>query len=296
MTTPSQEDWISPKTEIRETKKYGKGLFAVENIAPGEKVIVWGGNYVNKEEALKAKTVGGKLAIQWDDDVFSVEDRGVDRGYFINHSCDANTWMSDTYTLVAKRAIASGEEITSDYALWEDDGDYRSSWKCQCDSPMCRKQITGEDWKLPEVQKRYKNHFSPLLNKRIIQWDNTHHTHLTHTTMHNSLLYWTPRILALLFVGFLLLFSFDGFSGPLGWNMILGGLIHLIIPLVVLVATIFAWKKPLVGAIAFFGFALYYVWMVGLHRHWSWYVLIAGPAVITGVFFLIEWIKRKSLL
>lgn len=104
--------------------------------------------------------------MQWDNDLFSVEDRGDDQGYFINHSCDSNLWMQGTFTLIAKRDITPNEEITADYALWEAWG-YVSSWDCNCGSLLCRKKVTGKDWRLPEVQKRYLNHFSPLINKRI---------------------------------------------------------------------------------------------------------------------------------
>ena len=157
--------WITPKAEGGNSSVGGKGLFTKEIIKAGEKVIVWRGEYANRTGAEQARQ-RGKLVMQWDDDLFSVEDRGDDQGYFINHSCDSNLWMQDAFTLIAKRDIIPNEEITADYALWEA-GDYVSSWNCNCGSPLCRKKITGKDWRLPEVQKRYLNHFSPLINKRI---------------------------------------------------------------------------------------------------------------------------------
>lgn len=87
--------------------------------------------------------------------------------YYINHSCDPNIWLQDAATLVARRDIPAGEEITADYILWEADENYIAKWDCQCGSSLCRKKITGKDWRLPELQERYKGHFSPLLNKRI---------------------------------------------------------------------------------------------------------------------------------
>jgi len=166
MMTPLKKDWISPKIEIKETPNKGKGMFATKPIKAGEKVLVWGGEYTNTLGAKEAKA-SGKLVMQWDNDLYSVEDKGNDMGYFINHACDPNTWMNDSYTLVAKHDIQIGEEITADYALWEADSNYISKWECHCDSSVCRKRITGNDWKLPEVQERYKGHFSPLINKRI---------------------------------------------------------------------------------------------------------------------------------
>lgn len=158
--------WITPKVMIVPSDISGKGLFAIAVIKKNEKVVVWKGNYFNKKEADKVKREG-KLVMQWDEDLFSVEDRGDDIAYFINHSCDPNLWMQDAYILVARRDIKKGEEITADYALWEADQNYVSKWQCVCGSSLCRKRITGRDWCLPELQKRYKGHFSPLINKRI---------------------------------------------------------------------------------------------------------------------------------
>ncbi len=41
---------------------------------------------------------------------------GARRGS-LNHSCDSNLWMADEATVVARRDIAAGEELTLDYAL-----------------------------------------------------------------------------------------------------------------------------------------------------------------------------------
>lgn len=160
------EDWISPSTEIRQSQIGGKGLYAIKLIKKGNLVVVWGGTYVGAEEAKKAEE-DGKLVMQWDDNLFSVEDRGEGSGYFVNHSCEPNLYMQGVYALVAMRDIAKGEEITADYAIWEADEDYISIWECNCGSAKCRKKLTGKDWMLPELQERYKDHFSLLINKRI---------------------------------------------------------------------------------------------------------------------------------
>jgi hypothetical protein len=162
----TMDSWINPKVEIRASSIDGNGMFAVEPIREGETVLVWGGEYTDKANALRARAEG-KLILQWDDNLYSVEERGADRGYFINHSCDSNTWMNGVRTLIAKRDIAVGEEVTADYALWEVKETYVSKWECRCGTAVCRKRVTGNDWRLTEVQQRYWNHFSPLINKMI---------------------------------------------------------------------------------------------------------------------------------
>lgn len=161
-----KQDWKSSKVDIRESPVEGKGLFANTDIKKGEKIVVWGGNYTDAAGA-ELMRKNGKLVMQWDDDLYSYEDRAEDEGYFINHSCDPNLWMADAYTLITRRDVKTGEELTIDYAMFEADENYISKWECKCGSPLCRGRVTGEDWKNSDLQNSYKEHFSPLINKRI---------------------------------------------------------------------------------------------------------------------------------
>jgi SET domain-containing protein len=160
--------WLSPKVRIGPSKVHGKGMFSTEPICRGEAIAIWGGNFVARREAENARRPG-VLIQQIDDDVFEVfaeENKEADPTYFQNHSCDPNVWMKDEVTLVARRDIHEGEELTIDYALFE-----RSRGtiieKCNCGSAGCRQVVTGEDWKSPELQKRYKGHFAPMINRMI---------------------------------------------------------------------------------------------------------------------------------
>jgi SET domain-containing protein len=159
------------KVEIRTSSLHGKGMFAVSTISKGEIVAIWGGNYVSKEVAEQARKTNRELRVQQIDDevfeVFSKEEAGYDPTYFHNHSCDPNTWMDDEVTISAKRDIASGEELTIDYAMFEGKDEYVAIQKCECGSPRCRGKITGGDWRLANLQDAYRNHFSPMLNRRI---------------------------------------------------------------------------------------------------------------------------------
>jgi hypothetical protein len=107
--------------------------------------------------------------MQWDSDLYSIEDSGGDDGYFLNHSCDSNLWFRDAFTLVARRDVEEKEELTLDYALFEADPTAVAIAECRCGSPRCRHRVAGMDWQLPEVQQAYADHFSPLLNRRIAE-------------------------------------------------------------------------------------------------------------------------------
>lgn len=160
-----KEDWINPKIDLFQNSISGYGLFALERIKKDEAVIVYGNNYLTKEEIdLYSRS---HYIIQWDDDLFSAEIPQEEEGWFINHSCNPNTWMktSDPYTLVAMRTILPGEEINVDYAIWNDHS--LESFDCNCGNENCRKKITPHDWRIVSLQKKYKNHFCPFLLKKI---------------------------------------------------------------------------------------------------------------------------------
>ncbi len=164
-----KESWISPKVEVRDSHSHGLGLFAKEPIEKDEVVIIWGGNFTNETEARKAKKEG-KAIQQIDDnlwDVFDYETRNEDPSYNHNHSCDPNTWMIDEVTITARREIDQDEELTIDYAVFVIDENYVIPGECKCGSNVCRHRITGKDWQRKDLQERYKNNFSPYLNKKI---------------------------------------------------------------------------------------------------------------------------------
>ena len=107
-------------------------------------------------------------------------------------------------------------------------------------------------------------------------------------------LYWLPRILSLLFVAFLSMFALDVFGAYKGWELAIALFMHLIPSLVLLIATAIAWKYDLVGTVAFFGFAVWYVWWAGFDQPWSWYLLIALPVAIIGSMYLSHWFESRK--
>jgi hypothetical protein len=73
--------------------------------------------------------------------------------------------LSGQITLVAIRDIEPNEEVCFDYAM-SDSSDY-DEFECHCGTTSCRTKVTGLDWKLPELQRRYRGYFSPYLQRRI---------------------------------------------------------------------------------------------------------------------------------
>jgi SET domain-containing protein len=160
--------YLSPKTEVRESKIHGRGLFAVADIAQSEIVAVKGGHIVDRK-TLRGKITPrlGPVEIQIGDDLFiapiSDEEREGSMLY-LNHSCDPNLGVRGDITFVAMREIHAGEELTHDWAMTDDD-DY--SVECNCGAPDCRKNLTGKDWQRRDLQKRYAGYFSAYLARKI---------------------------------------------------------------------------------------------------------------------------------
>ena len=160
--------WIDPRVEIRPSPIAGLGMFARAPVAAGEVVVVWGGVVLTAADIEAGRYRPGTLSAiaedLWLGGPPGDEDFLAD---YTNHSCDPSLWMEDEATLSARRAIDAGEELTADYMLWEAKEEYVAPWRCACGSALCRRVITGRDWRLPGLRERYAGHFSPFLNERI---------------------------------------------------------------------------------------------------------------------------------
>jgi hypothetical protein len=65
------------------------------------------------------------------------------------------------------REIAAGEAITFDYAMSDTKAIF--AFDCWCGSAKCRKQISGDDWRLADLQERYSGWFAPHVARLIKQ-------------------------------------------------------------------------------------------------------------------------------
>jgi uncharacterized protein len=143
----------------------GHGSVAVDVIAAGEVVAAFGGRCVTRDELDLLPAAQQTRSIQVEDHLYLAGPTDPEPADFINHSCAPNCGMRGNTVLVALRDIEPGEAITYDYAM-SDGSDY-DEFECGCGSPRCRGKVTGNDWMLPELQLRYRGHFSPYLADRI---------------------------------------------------------------------------------------------------------------------------------
>ena len=116
--------------------------------------------------------------------------------------------------------------------------------------------------------------------------------------------YWMPRVLSILFICFLSLFSLDVFQpGMSPAEIALGLFMHNIPSIILIILLIVSWRREIIGALTYFaagfiyiGFVLFNVlnsglpWYIGI----TWSLTIALPAFVIGVLFLVNWKRRKE--
>jgi hypothetical protein len=108
----------------------GRGLVAVASIAKDEIVAIKGGHIVDTLVALEEAEYEPVVL-------------------FLNHSCEPNVGFAGNTVLVAMRDIDPGEELTTDYALFDH---YDGEMDCRCGTASCRRTINGRDWRCREPQ------------------------------------------------------------------------------------------------------------------------------------------------
>ncbi len=111
-----------------------------------------------------------------------------------------------------------------------------------------------------------------------------------------QLLFWTPRILCLLFAVFLSLFALDVFGEGYGAGETVQALLmHLVPTGVVLLVLAVTWRWEWVGGVLFPALGIWHLIESWGQEHWASHVLISGPLFIVGVLFLINWFYRGEI-
>ena len=164
--------WFSPKTEKRTSSIEGRGLFARHAISAGEVVAVKGGAIMDAAAFALVRNQVTLAEIQIEDDLYIAPRTAMEvetNILCLNHSCRPNVGVRGQITFVAMHDIPAGSELTVDYAMI--DGNPAEHMECSCGAPECRKVITGNDWRLPELRRRYAGYFSRYIQDRIVADD-----------------------------------------------------------------------------------------------------------------------------
>jgi hypothetical protein len=104
--------------------------------------------------------------------------------------------------------------------------------------------------------------------------------------------FWAPRVLAALVCVFLSLFALDAFAGSKSLAEALRDFLWHLVPVGVLAIFVaLAWRRPIVGAVAFLVAGTLYVWFAWAHP--SWILVISGPLWLVGLLFLLSPRARR---
>lgn len=160
--------YISPKARKGSASAIeGRGLVAVAPIATGELVAIKGGHIVTTAtlQSLPERLQNSEIQIADGFHLAALQEAEYEPvTLFINHSCEPNVGFAGNTVLVAMRDIGPGEELTTDYALFDD---HDEIMECRCRTPSCRGTIHGKDWQRPDLQRKYGSYFSSYLRRRI---------------------------------------------------------------------------------------------------------------------------------
>ncbi len=122
-------------------------------------------------------------------------------------------------------------------------------------------------------------------------------------------LYWTPRVLTILFIAFLSLFALDVFGeGYTFWETLVALFMHLIPHFLLIILLVIAWKWERVGGLLFIGLALVFLFWFGgwdmltgnatgfRAENWFGGLLVPGLVAAVGILFLVDQVYRKKHL
>ncbi|HEV3144359.1 MAG TPA: SET domain-containing protein [Gemmataceae bacterium] len=123
-----------PKLEIRRAGAKGRGVFALEPIGKGQRVLALEGRILRSEDL-----TDDMLALQVGPDLWLCS-LGSLLDDFVNHSCEPNTGFTTGETILyALRNIEAGEEVCWDYSTSISEAGW--SLDCCCGSPSCREVV-----------------------------------------------------------------------------------------------------------------------------------------------------------
>ena len=111
-----------------------------------------------------------------------------------------------------------------------------------------------------------------------------------------KLLYWAPRILCIVFTILISFFALDVFGESKSvWETILALLLHLIPTFILIAILVITWRREWIGGILFSLLGFTYIINMWGQFPLMTYIVVAGPLIITGILFLLNWKYRAEL-
>jgi len=109
-------------------------------------------------------------------------------------------------------------------------------------------------------------------------------------------LFWSPRILGILFALFISMFALDVFGEGYGFpEVIVAFVMHMVPTALVVVALALAWRWEWIGTALFAGLGIFYQVMMRRDLDLIVVLLIPGPLFLLALLFWLNWQHRAEL-
>lgn len=152
---------LHDNVQVAETNT-GFGLVALSEIQEGEKIWWEGGFEVQSYTRAQVAELEPAVAmlLYWNGTHYIFTPKESSNHW--NHNCNPNTWWEGE-TIVARRRIRAGEEITMEYALEETTDMPANRFEvCRCGTSKCRGTILPDDLvRYPYLREEYAGHMPP---------------------------------------------------------------------------------------------------------------------------------------
>ena len=144
-------------------------------------------------------------------------------------------------------------------------------------------------------KKKVKKRVSKKTTKRPIRKASVSKTSSPNTSSQiKGVMYWTPRVLAILFALFITLFALDVFYETFTfWQTIVSLLIHLIPTAILLLILFIAWKWEYVGGILYILLGIGFTLFFETYKNIVTFSIISLPVIAIGLLFIIYKYTRR---
>lgn len=152
---------MAGKLRVGDAGVKGKGVFAEQEILPGDLVV----EYAGEEKwiwDIPEELWEYCFQVDYDKYILPVKESF---GWYLNHSCEPNCVIMGRTRIVALRTIEKDEEVTFDYSTnvgW--DG---FAMQCHCGSPACRHIIRSYKYLNPRLKGSYGACVSGFLLEKV---------------------------------------------------------------------------------------------------------------------------------
>lgn len=153
------------RIQVRRSGVHGKGVFALQAMAAGTRIIEYLGEVIDWDEAQRRHPHDPEQPLHTfyfhvDDDRVIDASVGGNAARWINHSCAPNCYALEDdgrIFITALRPIAAGEELSYDYGLMVEERytkKLKAEYACHCGAPTCRGTMLApkRGWRPPQPE------------------------------------------------------------------------------------------------------------------------------------------------